>query len=266
MTSELGRTLRAHGAATEPSPPAGGPRALQVSAASLAIHGAALWAAAMWVPARPAPAVSPPGLTEIDVVVPERPARPPAAPAGVPPDRHPVAAAAGAGVHGHASRGGQHRSLSRAPAEANPYADLTLSYDRPAGPDPEPGDGTAVTALGAALAGTGLGAGGVGYGLGDGLQIPPPPASHARPPRPRRYYASWKFHDVRMLVGETVQADLMIDPRGLVRDVRILRHVNPWVDQQATRLAHWFVFYPALDDAGEPVAGSFRWTFQIISD
>ena len=55
------------------------------------------------------------------------------------------------------------------------------------------------------------------------------------------------------------------DKRGLVTDVRMIEHVNPWIDQQAIDLALTFVFYPAQNDAGEPIASTFPWKFVITN-
>lgn len=62
----------------------------------------------------------------------------------------------------------------------------------------------------------------------------------------------------------TARAELSIDTRGRVQDVRITEHVNPWIDSQAITLARTFRFYPALNDAGEPIPGTYVWTFVII--
>jgi hypothetical protein len=43
-----------------------------------------------------------------------------------------------------------------------------------------------------------------------------------------------------------------------------LSHRPPAIDYQATAMARTFVFYPALNDAGEPVAGTYVWTFVSI--
>jgi hypothetical protein len=268
LPDEPGSTTSRVPAATPRSP-------LRAYLISLGLHAGALGAAIALLaahrsPIQPSDAAAPAPVidlaavaTEVDVIPTVAPAvvRAAAGAASGDPADTAAPAIAGSGAPGHVIRRGHPHSLSYAPLEANPYADLQVSYDAPGGA--AAGAGDAEAGLGAALHGTGLGAGGTSDGTGGGLDTPAPPASHRKPVEPRRYYTSWKFHDVRMLVGETIQAELIIDPRGLVHDVRITRHVNPWVDQQATRLAHRFLFFPSLNDAGEPIWGSFPWTFRI---
>ena len=59
----------------------------------------------------------------------------------------------------------------------------------------------------------------------------------------------------------TARAELSVDTRGRVKDVRITEHINSWIDSQAIALARTFLFYPALNDAGEPIPGTYVWTF-----
>jgi hypothetical protein len=247
-------------------------RPVRAGLLALALHGVVLGLASALIGGRPAAQVPAPATAQISVETPveveivEPPVRVPPSAAASTASRTPAAsdAAAGARAPEHRSREGVRRSLTRAPATVDPWADLQVSYDAPTGPAVGDPAGTGGDGLGAALAGIGLGAGGDGL-LPGGVKPPPPPESHAAPPRPRHYYTRWRFQGARRVWGMAARAVLSIDTRGRVKDVRITEHVNPWIDQQAIDLAHTFVFYPALDDAGEPIAGTYVWTF-VVTD
>jgi hypothetical protein len=250
---------------------------LRASLLALALHGALLGLASAVLGDRPAaPAAATARSAEIsaeigvEIVEPIRAA--PAVVQSSAPQVPSAPAAAGVRARGQRSHEGAGRSRVRAPSAGDPWAELQIRYDAPA--EPAPGDpagdrgaglGAARdgSALGAALAGTGLGAGGDAL-LAGGLEPPPPPPSHAARPRPRHDYSRAWFQGTRGLWGMTARAELSVDSRGRVSGVRITEHVNGWIDQQATDLARRFVFFPALNDAGQPIPGTYVWTFVII--
>lgn len=246
---------------------------LRASLLALALHGAVLWLASAVLGARPAApaAATARASAEISVEIVE-PIR--AAPAVAPsPGPHTPSAPGAAGVRarGQRTREGGGRSGMRAPATGDPWAELQIRYDAPTEPAPDDPAGDSGTGLGAARNGSGLGAvlAGIGLGAGGGalraggVEPPPPPPSHATRSRPRHDYSHAWFQGARGLWGMTARAELSIDTRGRVQDVRITEHINPWIDSQAIDLARKFVFYPALNDAGEPIADTYVWTFVI---
>src|SRR5205823_6559045 len=123
--------------------------------------------------------------------------------------------------------------------------------------------GTTGAGIGAGLLGEGAGSGdGAGqFGLGN-LAVPPAP-SLARPPRPKSDYRNGDFRAGRQFAGAVVRLELSIDPRGSVRNVRLLQGVDDAIDQHAIELAKRFEFHPALDDAGQPTWGRHRWEFVL---
>jgi TonB family protein len=166
------------------------------------------------------------------------------------------------------ARAARSRSQTRAPAAADPRADILVSYDAPRGDDPGDeghGDGSG---QGAGLAGDGAGAGygerGTGYGMG-GLRMPdPPPAlpSLARPPVPKHDYS----RGGRWVKAGTVLLMLTIDPHGVVRNVQILRGADYDLDVHARETARRFEFYPALDRDGGPIWSLHRWEFVVSQE
>jgi hypothetical protein len=146
----------------------------------------------------------------------------------------------------------------------DPLADLAISYDVPTGPDPGTLNGTTGTGAGTGLLGIGTGAGN-GFGrYGDGvgtMSIPVP--SQARPPRPRHDYRESVIRGSHKFGGQSLRLALTVDPRGIVRQVRVEQGVDDVLDQRAIELARTFEFYPALDAAGEPTSGTFQWVFVI---
>lgn len=175
-------------------------------------------------------------------------------------------AGASVGTLGRRGHDAPQRSPSRAPRAPDPYAELAVSYDRPASADPGAAAGTLGLGLGEGLLGDGAGAGGGGFGNLGVPPPPPPPHSLARPARPRLDYHRWDFRAARQFSGQVVVVLLSIDPGGHVRDVRVLQSVDPAVDRHAADLARRFEFYPALDAAGHPEAGQYRWEFVIVGD
>lgn len=250
--------------ATAAQPLTGDSRRPRLAAfASLAIHGGALVIVAIVAGGR----VSPPHeveLTPIQVVEAPPPPPPPPSPPG---DGTQVQSAANAstgtlGRHGHEA---PVRSHSRAPAVADPYADLVVSYETPSGPDPGNEAGTTGAGIGTGLLGTGTGSDtGTGqFGLAN-IALPPPPApSLARPPRPKQDYRSWNPRADRRFIGATIRVELRIDAEGEVRQVRILQGVDTTIDYRAAALAKRFEFYPALDDRGRATWGIHNWDFVI---
>jgi hypothetical protein len=161
------------------------------------------------------------------------------------------------------------RSATRTPAP-DPLADLVVSYDRPTGPDPGNEAGVTGQGLGSGLLGDGPGGRG---GLGNGNDIaalnvpaPPPPTperSLARPPRAKHPYNQWEFFGDRHFISSHVMLELTIDPQGVVRDIRVVESDNSIIAKRASNVARHFVFYPALNDVGEPTWGLHRWEFSL---
>jgi TonB family protein len=227
-----------------------------VSAAlSLALHGGLVWLAISLsghaAPIAPA-AVR---LTEIEVVDP--PAKP---------EARGVVARAGtsspSGVPGRRTKDAAPRSAARSPA--NPFADLAIRIDAPAGAELGAA-GTSGAGQGTGRLGDGFGAGGSGDGFGS-LGVPPAPPSLAQAPRPRHDYHAWDFRAPPALVGKTVLVHLAIDLHGAVRAVRVIHGVDPAIDQHAIDTARHFEFLPALSSTGEPTWGDYNWEFTIAGE
>lgn len=167
-----------------------------------------------------------------------------------------------AGAIGRRGHDAPKRSFTKAPAVADPYADVVIGYDAPDTADPGSAAGALIgTGLGISIEGTGIG-NGAGFGhFGDGPGMPAPSA--ARPPRPKHAYTHEKLKAVRTYAGQRVVVGLIIDPQGRVRKVGILHGVTADIDRQAIALARTFEFQPALRDDGQPRWGSYRWDFII---
>jgi periplasmic protein TonB len=231
--------------------------------ASIAVHGGLLWLIFLLAGVHAMPARTVIELTTIQVVEPPPPPPPPP-PATGQGTRFQSTAKADAGMLGRRGHSAPARSQTHAPAVANPFADLAVSYETPTAPDPGNVAGTTGPGLGAGLFGDGTGTGGGGYGT---LTVPPPPGpSLARPPRPKLDYHSWDFRASRRFAGQAVLVELTIDPAGHVRHVSVLKSVDPAVDHHAMDLASRFEFHPALDSAGTPTSGRHRWEFVIVGD
>jgi len=231
---------------------------------SLALHGGVVLFAFLIAGVR---VVQPPRvieLTEIQVVAPPPP------PPG--PSRSGTRAGAGntakMGALGRRGHDALPHSQTRTPAVANPFADLAVSYETPTLPDPGSLAGTTGLGVGTSLFGTGTGSG-AGFGsLGDGpgiLQVPPPPPSLARRPRPKNSHSASIILGSHEFANKTLLVELSIDPRGNVRDVRILEGLSDRLDTHAAAIARGYKFYPALSDNGEPTSGTYRWKF-VIND
>jgi hypothetical protein len=233
---------------------------------SLALHGGMVVLALVILGARGAepPVIE---LTPIELVAP-----PPPAPLAMPGPSAPgtqsgASASPRMGALGRRGHDAPQRSQTRAPAVADPLADVEVSYETDAPPDPGPPDGTTGPGRGTGLIGAGLG-NGAGYGyLGDGpgaLRVPPPPASLARPPRPKHSYRDWELPAVGKFAGSIIEFMLTIDSHGHVDSVRLVKGVTESLDRRAADLARGFEFYPALTSAGEPTSGHYRWQFVIM--
>ena len=235
-------------------------RRLLPGALSLAIHGGLTVHAVVLVShggGEPPVALTP--IEMIEVAPPPPPPPPPE-----PGTQTLSTANASTGTLGRRGRDAPQRSQTRAPVAADPYADLVVSYDRPTGPDPGAETGTTGGGVGAGLHGDGAGSGdGTGqFGIGN-LAVPPPPKSLARPPRPRGNYDAWYPAADRRFVGGSVLVELVIDARGRVRQVTLLRGVDSAINNDAVELARQFEFYPALDEAGQPTTAHYRWEFVL---
>ena len=205
-------------------------------------------------------------LTTVQIVEPlPDPAGPPAG-AGAAPS---LAAIATRNTGTPAGRAAKLPSQTRPATVADMHADLVVNYDLPQGP--EPGDeGEAHGSLaGTGLFGDGIGNGAGQFGSGDGigsLQMPeppprPPPArSLARPPEAKYDYHDWGYF---AKTTGSVLVELTIDPRGRVRNARVVRSLNAAIDKRALATARTFEFFPALNPWGEPTWGLHRWEFVI---
>lgn len=235
---------------------------------SLAVHAVLLALVFLLAGLRAAPRPPAVALTAIEVVgAPPPPPPPPLATGQGATAPSTKRASASAGTLGRRGHDAPQRSPSRAPPAPDPYAELAVSYDRPASADPGSAAGTLGLGVGASLFGDGAGDGGGGFGtLGVPPPPPPPPRSLARPARPKLDYHRWDFRADRRFAGQIVVVLLTIDPGGHVRDVRVLQSVDPAVDRHATDLARRFEFDPALDAAGHPEVGRYRWEFVSVGD
>lgn len=233
---------------------------------SVAIHGGLLLAAVLLLHHRiasPSPTIE---LTSVQVVSAPEPPPPPPPPPGTGSQVR-GATNTSPGTLGRRGRDAPPRSPSRAPVAPDPFAEVVVSYDTPTGPDPGNEAGTVGSGIGAGFHGDGTGSGDGGGLFGMGVPAPPPPRpSLARPPRPRHDYGQWNFRADRRFAGAKVDVELTIDPRGRVRNVRLLRGVEESIDERAIGLAQRFEFYPALDDAGVPIAGLHRWEFVLLGE
>ncbi len=232
--------------------------------ASVAAHGGVLLLVLTLAGARVARQPALVELTPIQVVEPPPPEPPPASP-GHGTQLRPIAST-NAGTLGRRGHDAPPRSQTHAPAAVDPLADVVVSYETPTGLAPGNEAGATGAGIGAGLFGdgTGHGAGGGAFGVG---AVPPVPApSLARPPRPRTDYHKWDFRAAPAFAGATVRVELSIDPGGSVRQVRVLKGVDDYVDRRAADVARRFEFYPALNDAGQPTWGLHRWEFVIVSN
>jgi TonB family protein len=89
---------------------------------------------------------------------------------------------------------------------------------------------------------------------------PPPVKSLARPPEPKYDYHDWGYF---AKTTGSVLVELTIDPRGTVRNARVVRSLNAAIDKRAVATARTFEFFPALNPWGEPTWGLHRWEFVI---
>ncbi len=233
---------------------------MQAGSVSLALHGGLLLLVAVLtgehVVHAPRQAIE---LTSIEVL---DPAPPP------PPGPAPVARSAvpSVGVGGRARRQQIQRPQPSVPAAKSSLVDLKVGYDDPTSFT----DRAATTADGAGDAGrSGLGAG-IDRQIGDGvanIQIPQPSAvSLARPPRPRFDYQRLRLNGASKFAGRIIKVVLGVDPRGRVRDVRLLQGVDRDLDRRTIALVHDFEFEPALDEAGVAIRGTSQWNIEIVED
>jgi TonB family protein len=246
----------------EVGPAARSRRPLLAGGVSLAVHAGLVVGAVALASGGVSRETRPASLTPIEVVEVPPPAPPPPPPnpgsTGTQVASLTSGSAGTLGRHGH----GAPRSVSRAPAAADPLADVVVSYDAQTSDDAGHEDGTVGLGIGAGLIGDGAGAGGGSFGLGN---VPPAP-SLARPPRPRSNYRHWDFRAAPVFAGGLIRIELTIAPDGSVRDARLLKGVDSYVDRHAVAHARGFRFYPALNDAGQPTWGRHGWEFVIGVD
>lgn len=238
-------------------------RSMVAGATSVALHGALAALATALAGSLVAHAPRRPAVTDIEIVnavrIPDLPVAAHASPPAAIPAPRPVA-------RGRRAPEAPQRSPSRPAAIKDVLDDVKLSYDDPdnfAGrPADAPVDGErrVRSALGAGVdrsADAGLAT----------LQMPAPAsASLARAPRPKHDYHQLRMHSVSQFAGLTIKLLLMIDARGVVREVRVLQGVERHLDERTVALVHKFEFEPALDDVGTPIAGSQRWDIQIVDE
>jgi len=250
--------------AVDPGVPvvARGARRWVTIAASIAIHGAAVGLAVGFAPARdaaPPPQVEP---IPIAILTPPPSTKPPPSGAGPIVADQPSGDAGTRGRRAH-SHEPPKRAQARVPPVPNAFSELSVHYDAPQAPRPGSAGGTSETGLGLGVAGAGAGEIGVG-----GLKVPPAPSSGrslARPPRSKFRYDHWSFLAPPQFVGSKILLELTIDPHGNVRTCRVIRSVDPAIDERAVTAASTFEFHPQLDDDGQPTWGRIRWEFEITS-
>jgi hypothetical protein len=238
---------------------------------TLGLHGVLLWLATMFSGGDVRPAPGPAALTSVEIVEPPVPPPPPPPETPGPGKRQDRAAANTLGTRGRRGHDAPTRSPTRPVPTPDPLDELTVRYDAPTSETPGNPAGTSGRGLGAGLSGTGLGGGGLGDGFGAGngigsLSIPPPPPetpSLARPPRPRYDYSHWPFRAPPGYSGGSILVELTIDPHGVVKNVRMITHAEPSIDQRAAQTARGFEFDPALDRFGSPTWGRHRWEFVV---
>jgi hypothetical protein len=66
--------------------------------------------------------------------------------------------------------------------------------------------------------------------------------------------------------GQTIKLLMSIDEHGQVRGVQVVQGVDPELDRKTALRVRSFEFYPALDDAGTPIAGTKRFEIEIVQD
>lgn len=245
--------------AVEPdaSTAARGARRWRATVVSVLVHAGAIALAVEFAPRRVPPATAQLDPIAVEIVMPPpSPEAPPPSGAG---QLVPAQPAGDAGARSRHGRGAPKHVQPRA-EPASGFSDLSVHYEAPSSPDPgsetSHGEG-----LGLGTAGAGTGEIGVG-----GLNVPPAPSpahSLRRHPRPKLPYEKWSFAAPPQFNGSHVLLDLMIDPRGSVQKISVIRSVDPEIDRRARDTARRFEFHPALDDDGAPVWGQVRWDFGI---
>jgi hypothetical protein len=139
-------------------------------------------------------------------------------------------------------------------------AELTVSFDTPAGSDADgpPGESGDSTGLGVA------GIGGTGRGMSDlpGLAIPPPPTP-ATDPRPKYDYSEVRLRGSRFYWGKTLRVDIEVGADGKVVSQRVVNGIEYHLDMRAMLYARQFEFEPARDTAGHAIRGHYTWTFVV---
>jgi TonB family protein len=226
-------------------------RSAASGALSLAIHGG-LIGFAILLASRVATKPARPATIPIEVVAAPAPAGAGALVPSVP--------SGNAGTLGRRSPEAPKRSQTRAPAAADPRADLVMRYDKPQAAH-DSGNGAVPGGI-AGLTGARSGDAGIG-----GLDVPPADSlgeGRARPPRPKLPYDHWEYLAPEQFTGMTVLVELTIDPQGRVDDVRVLKGLDPIeVDRRAVAYARSFEFYPKLDDDGQPQWSRYHWEFLL---
>lgn len=230
-------------------------------AISLGLHAGAIVLAVEVIPHRPPPKPQPiVELIPIAIAMPPEPVTPPPSGAGaLIPDKP----AGDAGTRGRRGHDAPKRAQARIQPVADAFQGLSVHYDAPAGPHPGTAEGQVEGGLGLGVAGAGAGEIGVG-----GLNVPPAPSSGrslARRPKSKFPYDHMAFIAPPQFIGSHILLELTIDPHGNVRKVRVIRSVDPNVDQRAATAASNFEFHPALDDDGQAIWSQLRWTFEITS-
>jgi hypothetical protein len=226
---------------------------------SVALHGGLVVLALTFVGARIAKPPRVIELTPIDVTI-RSAAPPPSPPSGS--QTQPASGKQRAGTLGRRGHTVPAASRTQPPAATERLADLAVRYEAPVGA-PTHAAGKDGQGLGAALSGVGDGAGYGMNGAGPGLEVPEAPPSAARDPRPKQQYGRWTIAGAQEFANRRIEVELHIDAAGRVSTVKLIDGVGAWIDATAVDLARKFEFYPALNDAGEPVGSDYRWTFTI---
>lgn len=239
-------------------------RSTLAGSASLVLHGGVLLLAVALVGARVAPAPPPIQFTSVEVVsampLPPSPAATPAPPPA-------AAAPASAASPAARSLARPARVASPRPASVVEALDLKVRYDDPsnfasgrADAEREPGGIDEAREIGAESR----------RQLEDSvahLQIPVPvPVSLARAPRAKHDYHQLRLHSVRRFAGLTIKLLLTIDAHGRVSGVKLIQGIDGELDLRVVGLARRFEFEPGLDQDGEPIPATSRWSIQIVDD
>ena len=240
------------------SAPVASRRPILAGSLSLALHGGLVVLALTLVGVRVA---KPPRMIElIPIEVTSAPPVAPRPPSGS--QTQPASSKQRAGTLGRRGHTAPAASRTQAPATIDRLADLAVRYEAPEGASSNAA-AKDEQGPGAAASGPGDGAGVGVKAAGAGLEVPEAPPSAARDPRPKQEYGRWTIPGAQEFANRRIVVELRVEPSGRVSAVKLIEGVGAWIDASAVELARKFEFYPALNDAGEPIECDYGWTFTI---